>query len=531
MLKDRFIHTIFSETGEDLEGQRLRLLLALLPLLILGGLAALVLEVLGQARTEVLVSELLVLLLFGFFYGFARRSASWTAYATLFTVMAVSLAIPARGAGGPLPIAAVVPVILAPLIAPAWLVLPVAGIQLIAIYLVTVLTHAPALSPAVYVVFAAAGAIAWLSGAVLEHTVQRARSHTERLEQINRRLEDSSRLLERNSAELERRTGYMQAAAEVAGAASSILDPQELTGKVVESIRRHFDLYYVGLFLMDRSGEWAVLRAGTGQAGEAMLGRGHRIRTGQGMIGWAASQGQARVAQDVHQDPEHLPTAELPETRSEAAVPMRSRGQVLGALSIQSVRTEAFDEDLLTALQIMADQVAVAIDNANLFSEAQASLETTRLAYGEMSRQAWLDRLRSGPLGFHRDARGLAPVQTAPDGNGSAQTIAVPIRVRGNVIGTIQAYKPASSGAWTPDEASLLETLIEQLGIALDSARLHEEAHQRAEREKMIGEATSRMRESLDIDAVLRTAAEEIYLALGLHDVSISLQDKPAGSR
>ncbi|RPI58397.1 MAG: HAMP domain-containing protein, partial [Chloroflexi bacterium] len=220
-----------------------------------------------------------------------------------------------------------------------------------------------------------------------------------------------TRVAER-TRDLERRSNYLQASAEVGRAAASILEVDRLTGQVVNLIRERFDLYYVGLFLVNEGGRgaWAVLRAGTGKAGQALISRGHRIRVGEGMIGWAVSRGQARVSGEAARDVVRLATPELPETRSEAALPLRSRGQVIGALTVQHVMSGAFDPETVAVLQLMADQVAVAIDNARLFAESQAALAAERRAYGEVSAKAW-QRLSAAreQWGYRSSEEGLAP--------------------------------------------------------------------------------------------------------------------------
>jgi GAF domain-containing protein/HAMP domain-containing protein len=345
--------------------------------------------------------------------------------------------------------------------------------------------------------------------------------------------------------DLQRRSAYLQAAAEVGRAASSILEPESLIRQVVDLIRDRFDLYYVGLFLLDESGEWAVLRAGTGEAGQAMLARGHRIRFGQGMIGWSVAHGEARVALEAEEDAVRLATPELPETRSEAAVPMRSRGRVVGALTVQSTQPAAFDEDILVSLEAMADQVAVALDNAYLFTMSQAALEAERRAYGELSRKAWRERL--GPLagtGYQANNVGLFRLDPAgPEtwaeearrawrtgktvkGGGEEDVeehpLAIPVRVRGETLGVISTSR--SGEAWTEEEIAQLEMLVDQLGMALENARLFEEARRRAERERIITDITSRVRAATDVEGILRTAIQELGQALQASGGLIHLQ-------
>ncbi len=375
------------------------------------------------------------------------------------------------------------------------------------------------------------------------------------------------RVTERTAA-LEQRSTYLQASAEVGQAAASILEAEGLIKQVVELIRDRFNLYYVGMFLLDESGErsrpeepgWAVLRAGTGEAGQAMLARGHRIRVGEGMIGWCVEHSEARIALDVGEDAVRLASAELPETRSEAALPLRSRGRALGALTVQSAQPAAFDKDSLVVLQTMADQVALALDNARLFAASQQALEAAGRAYGEVSQRGWAEMVRARPdLAFRSDERGVtrvpeaeriamsrtgtgsgapgAPVpasqvqarQIPPGERSDRVPLAVPIKVRGAEIGVLDTYRSAEEGAWSVQEVALLEAIADQLGTALDGARLYHDTQRRAAQERLVGEVTARMRETLDVEAVVKTAADEIYKALELDEVVVRLAPSPEG--
>ncbi len=360
-------------------------------------------------------------------------------------------------------------------------------------------------------------------------------------DQLRNLIVDLEKRVVSRTAELEKQSRNLQAATEVSAAASTILDTNQLVRQVVELIRARFELYYVGLFLTDETGEWAVLRSGTGQAGQLMQARGHRIQVGAGMVGWSIENAQARISLEAGEDAVRLATAELPETRSEAAIPVRSRGQVLGALTVQDGQPNAFDDEAISALQTMADQIGVALDNARLFAESQNALDATRRAYGEISHAAWVDLLSSqrsfrfrysnseihpiepGAESPAREQVALTGRSTQTTINGKA-TLILPIKVRRLTIGTLKLPKPASNQAWTKQEITMLETLAAQLGVALESARLFEESHRRAAQERHLGEATSRMRETLDIEAVLKTAAQEIQQVLGLQDVTIRLQ-------
>lgn len=177
-------------------------------------------------------------------------------------------------------------------------------------------------------------------------------------------------------------SNQLSLATEVSQAATTILDRDLLIQEVVQTIRDRFDFYYVGLFLIDDVGEYAVLQAGTGEAGEIQLKRNHRLAVGgDSMIGTCMSTGRNIVKQDVRTAvAEFKPNPILPLTRSELALPLRTRGRTIGAVTVQSEQVSAFTTESITVLQSLSDQLAIAIENAGLFAQTQATLaETSRL--------------------------------------------------------------------------------------------------------------------------------------------------------
>jgi GAF domain-containing protein len=256
------------------------------------------------------------------------------------------------------------------------------------------------------------------------------------------------------------------------------------------------------------------------------------------MVGAACAQRRARIALDVGEEPVRFDNPLLPETRSEMALPLIVGGQVLGALDVQSRLAAAFAEEDVVVLQLVADQVAVAIQNARLFATTQEALEAEREAYGEISRRAWQEMVQGqiAHPGYTSDEAGLSPVEERAEGEGGGgngdNRLSIPIRVRDRAIGLIDAEKAEGAETWTREEVTLLETLVEQLGIALESARLYHDTQRRAAQERLIGEVTARMRETLDVRAVLERAADEIYETMGLDKVVIRLsaeESAPSG--
>jgi len=365
---------------------------------------------------------------------------------------------------------------------------------------------------------------------------------TEQLRELMGGLEQ--RVAER-TRELERRAVQLATAAEVSRAATLVLDPDELMHQTVDLIRDRFSFYYVGLFLLDEAKRWAVLRAGTGEPGRQMLEAGHRLQVGgESMVGWCTANVQARIALDVGEEAVHFDNPLLPETHSEMALPLISRGQVIGALTVQSTEVAAFSDEDISALQTMADQLAVAIDNARLFREVQSSLEEAQAIHRHYLREAWegFTSLPEARLGCRYAKPGVTsseeawlPAMTEAVQQGDAVTaaeggegveLAVPITLRGQTIGAL-GLRRDEAGGWTADDIALVQAVAEQVALTLENMRLFEEARRRARREQIIREITTKMRGSTDLDTILQTTVQELAKVLGTSRTFVQLGTAP----
>ncbi len=347
------------------------------------------------------------------------------------------------------------------------------------------------------------------------------------------------------TADLESRSRQLEIAAHVAQEISVIQDAGQMMKHAVQLVSERFGHYHAAIFLLNETREYAVLKAASSKGGQRMLDRGHKLQVGKvGIVGFVAEQGAARMTQDVESDPTFFDNPDMPYTRSEMALPLRVRGMVIGVLDIQSQDEAAFSMSGVTILQTLADQIAVSINNVQLFQQVQTSLETERRAFGEMGRRAWR-QLLSGRTdlverydpdqilpsnGEWRDEmrRAAQEGKTILGQDKTKTSLAIPLRAHDEIIGVINAHKPAQAGEWTLEEISLLETLTGQLNMALESARLYEETQRRAAREQLAGEVATRLRESLDVEAVLKTAADEIRQALNLPEVTVRLTSEEA---
>ncbi|HNT74908.1 MAG TPA: GAF domain-containing protein [Anaerolineae bacterium] len=334
------------------------------------------------------------------------------------------------------------------------------------------------------------------------------------------------------------RTRGLLTAAEVSKTTTAVLDLDELLPQVVALMRDRFNLYYVGLFLVDETGEYAVLRAGSGEAGQKMMAQGWQLPVGgNSMIGRCVSSGQADIQLDVGEAPVRFSNPFLPATRSELALPLRAGGQILGAMTAQSDQEAFFSQEDITVLQTVADQVANAVRNAGLFQRLQESLEAERRAYGESSHAAWQSLLEAqSDLGFLSTYHATLPAvdvwraemeaalvsgQIEP-GQGESPTMAVPIKVRNQVVGVIDGRK-ADGAHWTQEEIDLLTAMTDQLNVALEGARLYRETQRRAAREQATREISDVLQRATGMDALMRIAAEELNKVLGSSRVYVRL--------
>ena len=192
---------------------------------------------------------------------------------------------------------------------------------------------------------------------------------------LNQTLERNQYLLSQNARMiemLERRQKLLEAAARVGQAVTSILDIDELLMRTVDIICSEFSIYYSGVFLLSEDEQWVELHAGYGDAGKEMLRAGFRLPVDRNsMVGVAILDKQGQLTPDVEAQASHFKNPYLKDTRSEIALPLIAKSQVLGALTVQSDKLNAFAVEDVTALQTMADQVAIAINNARLLQELE----------------------------------------------------------------------------------------------------------------------------------------------------------------
>jgi len=356
------------------------------------------------------------------------------------------------------------------------------------------------------------------------------------IDKINQELEQ--RVLERTE-DVERRSRYIEAAADVGRAATSIYKLDELIPQVVTLISDKFGFYQVGIFTLDSQNEYAVMRGASSEGGQRMLARNHQLKVGeQGIVGYVTQTGQARIALDVGKDAVHFNTPELPHTRSEMALPLFYGGRIYGALDVQSTEPNAFSEQDISALRVLADQVSMAISNAILFEELQVNLEKERKTFEKISAEAWRDFIRhSSTRGFIYSQTRIRPTDSKwPEDmlqalkentllitQSNKHTLNMPVRIGSETVGVIRLKKGADQLDWTQDEIELIQEITERLSQALESARLYQATQIQATQEQMISDISTQLRQSLDLDTVLKTAAKQLGEAFTAKEVVIRM--------
>lgn len=346
------------------------------------------------------------------------------------------------------------------------------------------------------------------------------------------------------TSDLKRRAVQLQAAIEVGHAVASEHDLDHLLSIVTHLISERFGFYHVGVFLVDSKGEYAWLRAANSEGGQRMLARNHRLKVGeQGIVGFVTGTAQPRIALNVGQDAVFFNNPDLPATKSEMALPLIAGGKVLGALDIQSEIEGAFTDEDITVLGGMADLIAVAIQNAQLFADYERAMETTRRAYGEKSAKAWSDMTKSQtPWGYlstkfsrlirvdNTDSNLVEAVRTTHTYQIQDADLICPILVKGNLLGALRLKKNASAKEWSSQEALMFQSIANRIGTALEAARLYEESQRRADRERFVGEIGTKLRSSNQPQEILQIAIQELRQALNASQAQVEFQISNSGN-
>jgi len=363
--------------------------------------------------------------------------------------------------------------------------------------------------------------------------------------QLEQRVAERTTDLELSRQQSVKRANELQSISEISKIITGEQKLENLLPLITRLVSESFNFYHTGIFLIDNTNQFAVLQAANSAGGKNMLKRGHKLEVGgSGIVGYVAQTGTPRISLDVGQDAVYFNNPDLPNTRSEMALPLKVRDIIVGVLDVQSERPGAFTENDSKTLSILADQIAIALENARLFTQTQQALSEAQTLYRQNLHEGWKTFSREREfIGYQQSLasgkkleqlvetdeirqsmnRGEVLIFHA-DGVTEEASIVVPIKLRGQIIGNMNIKAPARNRQWSSDEINLAETISERLSIALENARLIQESQRQVIKEQTISEVTGKIGASINLKNVLQTAVEELGRAMPGSEVVIKFE-------
>lgn len=362
---------------------------------------------------------------------------------------------------------------------------------------------------------------------------------------LEKRVEERTRDLNAERQQSEKHARELVTIGEISKLINSEQRLENLLSLITRLVSERFGFYHVGIFMVDESKQFAILQAANSEGGRNMLKREHKLRVGEsGIVGFVAKFGAPRIALDVGLDAVFFNNPDLPNTRSEMALPLKLRDEVIGVLDVQSEEPGIFTDEDANTLGILADQIAIAIENARLFAKTRESLSELQSMYRQNLQEGWRTFIREeATAGYHQSLSGGKKlnqpittdeiqeamyrgdvIQLHADGKTQESILVVPIKLRGQVIGVMRIKAPTKDRQWTGAEVNLAEAVSERLSLALDNARLLQESQRRAIKERTISEITGKIGSSINLENVLLTAVEELGRTIPGSEVIINLQ-------
>jgi GAF domain-containing protein len=346
-------------------------------------------------------------------------------------------------------------------------------------------------------------------------------------------------------ARLEAQTRVLHATASVARAVSDLRDLDRLLSDVVNLVRDFFGYAYAQVYLLDELGQHAELRQSSSQAGLRLLASDHSLPVGgRSAVGQVTASGRALVVRGADADAKQYLDTLLPSARARMIVPLVVGQRTIGALDLQSVNPEAFDDETAPALQALADQIAIAIESARLFEQAQQNLRELDQLSRQAAQRSWHDYLAlaeeergytHGPLS-EADTRRRAEIVERVRRTGTAVAfggdpdrpacLVAPVVVRDRIIGVL-GVEADSPRQWSQDDVLLIQSLAERTGLAIENAHLVRQSRLAAQRERLINAITARLQRAPNLRALLESAADELSQALGTSEVYAEIAAQP----
>ncbi len=397
------------------------------------------------------------------------------------------------------------------------------------------------------------GGIVMFIGAVIyginAFSINLEKSRLKEIRETNQRLENIKTSLEKQTQEYEeeidtvrqevrKKTTRLNIISELSQeiSASVYKDPKELLMYATQIISDRLGFYHVGIFLLDKNREYAELRAANSIGGQRMLERHHQLKAGgTGIVGYVAQSGYPRIALSTGADAVFFNNLDLPDTKSEMALPLKIGEQTIGVLDVQSTLAAAFNEEDSSTFTTLANQIALVIQNTRLDERAELPSQALRKSGESIKRKDKRDGyvyLADGTIALSQginslvleNALALGEAIAQPSLNNSLPVLAVPVKVRDNVVGYIHIEASEKNRTWSEDEIAMVQSVSERAALALENARLFEETEHRAAQEQIMTQMTARIGASNSFERILQTTIQEIGRTLGAKRTFIQLE-------
>lgn len=369
----------------------------------------------------------------------------------------------------------------------------------------------------------------------------------EELNLASERLRNSARVLEdrvrERTRDLEGETNRLRLTAQIARDAASHRDLEGLLKHSTDLIHERFNLFHTAIYLVDQKREYAVLTASSTDLGQRLIAENYRLRLDERTaIAQVSTTGEVITILDTNQ----ILTPLLAEPIVELALPLKIENSVIGVFDVQSDEVRAFSAEDAGILQVLADQLATAIERMRLVGELETKLRELENAYSQFTRENWTkmsSTTERGIRGYRFDNVRLEPITKLPDLAGDAlrtgstihsnghhagadpgHTVAIPIRLRDQTIGVVNVKLKEG---FDRNTVQIIESVADRLASAMESARLYEEARMRADRELSISRVTSAISSSTEYEQILQTTVREIGNILNDTEVAIQILEDP----
>jgi GAF domain-containing protein len=266
-----------------------------------------------------------------------------------------------------------------------------------------------------------------------------------------------------------------------------------------------------------------------------MLQKGYRVKVNQtDKVGFVTSSGQTLVVKETEGEATPFNNPNLPDTKAQIIVPLRTGENIIGALDLQSDRPIEFNASSIDAFNLLADQISIAIQGARSFEETRNALIEAQVAYRQSATTSWRDVLHQGTRGYRylngnieavKDEKSSARNQTVEKSiQRTNESLIIPINIRGKSLGTLNIHQAGRTHAWSGSEIRVYQSIVDRISFALENARLYQDAQRRAAKERVISEIATRVSSSVNMDNILQTAVEELGRVLPGSEIVIQFE-------